>query len=73
MKSIKDEKIVPKNIIALGLKPATKKPSQKKERGTDIILHINDDSKEFLEEGKVEEILKKYCKFLPVKIKFVQK
>ena len=49
------------------------KPSQKKERGTDIILHINDDSKEFLEEGKVEEILKKYCKFLPVKIKFGQK
>ena len=30
------------------------KQSQKKERGTDIILHINDDSKEFLEEGKVE-------------------
>ena len=49
------------------------KQSQKKERGTDIILHINDDSKEFLEEGKVEEILKKYCKFLPVKIKFGQK
>ena len=35
------------------------KPSDKKERGTDIILHINDDSKDFLEESKIEEILKK--------------
>lgn len=49
------------------------KPSDKKERGTDIILHINDDSKDFLEENKVEEILKKYCRFLPVEIKFGQK
>ena len=49
------------------------KPSDKKERGTDIILHINDDSKDFLEENKVEEILKKYCRFLPVEIKFGKK
>lgn len=49
------------------------KPSDKKKRGTDIILHINDDSKDFLEENKVEEILKKYCRFLPVEIKFGQK
>ncbi|MAD59404.1 MAG: molecular chaperone HtpG [Flammeovirgaceae bacterium] len=49
------------------------KPSDKKERGTEIILHINDDSKDFLEESKVEEILKKYCRFLPVEIKFGQK
>ena len=49
------------------------KPSNKKERGTEIILHINDDSKDFLEESKVEEILKKYCRFLPVEIKFGQK
>lgn len=49
------------------------KDSNKKERGTEIILHINDDSKEFLEEAKINEILGKYCKFLPVEIKFGQK
>ena len=49
------------------------KESNKKERGTEIILHINDDSKEFLEEAKINEILGKYCKFLPVEIKFGQK
>lgn len=42
----------------------------KEGRGTDIILHIADDSKEFLEEGRVLELLKKYCKFLPVPIRF---
>ena len=49
------------------------KESDKKERGTEVILHINDDSKEFLEESKVNEILNRYCKFLPVEIKFGQK
>ncbi len=42
----------------------------KKERGTDIILHIADDSLEFLEESKILGLLKKYCKFLPVPIVF---
>ncbi|MFC1731230.1 molecular chaperone HtpG [candidate division KSB1 bacterium] len=42
----------------------------KKERGTDVILHIADDSKEFLEEYRLLEMLKKYCKFLPVEIQF---
>ena len=46
------------------------KESNKKERGTEIILHINDDSKEFLEDSKLNEILNKYCKFLPIEIKF---
>ena len=41
-----------------------------KTRGTDVILHIDKDSKEFLEENKIEELLKKYCKFLPVEIAF---
>ncbi|HBZ20475.1 MAG TPA: molecular chaperone HtpG, partial [Bacteroidales bacterium] len=41
-------------------------------RGTDIILHIDKESKDFLEENKVEELLKKYCKFLPVEIAFGQ-
>lgn len=38
--------------------------------GTDIILHINDDSKEFLDEYKLKEILDKHCRFLPVPVKF---
>lgn len=40
------------------------------ERGTDIILHINKDSKEFLDKYKLQGILDKYCRFLPVPIKF---
>ncbi|HIP36800.1 MAG TPA: molecular chaperone HtpG [Crocinitomix sp.] len=42
----------------------------KKDRGTEIVLHIADDSKEFLEESKILELLNKYCKFLPVEIIF---
>ncbi|MCZ6899285.1 MAG: molecular chaperone HtpG, partial [Bacteroidetes bacterium] len=42
----------------------------KKELGTEVILHINDDSKEFLNEFRLKGILDKYCKFLPVPIKF---
>jgi len=44
--------------------------SDKKDRGTEVILHIANDSKEYLEEHKVLEILKKYCKFLPIPIRF---
>ena len=44
--------------------------SNKTERGTNIVLHIADDSEEFLENSKIEGLLKKYCKFLPVEIKF---
>ncbi|MDR0364021.1 MAG: molecular chaperone HtpG [Bacteroidales bacterium] len=40
------------------------------ERGTSIILHISDDSKEFLDEHRILGLLKKYCKFLPVPIQF---
>jgi molecular chaperone HtpG len=46
------------------------KKGKKKERGTDIILHINEDSEEFLDKWKLQGILDKYCKFLPVPIKF---
>ncbi len=42
----------------------------KKERGTDIILHIAEDSLEFLENHKLQGILDKYCKFLPVEVEF---
>ena len=41
-----------------------------KTRGTDIILHIAEDSEDFLEDSKIEELLTKYCKFLPVEIIF---
>ncbi|MEX1002660.1 MAG: molecular chaperone HtpG [Crocinitomicaceae bacterium] len=44
--------------------------TDKKDRGTEIILHISEDEKEFLENQRIEGILKKYCKFLPVEIKF---
>lgn len=44
--------------------------TEKAERGTDIILHIAEDSKEFLEDFRIENILSKYCKFLPVEIEF---
>lgn len=43
---------------------------EKAERGTDIIMHLNADEKEFLEDNKVNELLNKYCKFLPVEIIF---
>ncbi|MBK9480061.1 MAG: molecular chaperone HtpG [Bacteroidetes bacterium] len=45
----------------------------KKTRGTDIILHIADDSLEFLEEARISALLTKYCKFLPVEIIFNKK
>ena len=44
--------------------------TDKTERGTEVILHIAEDSKDYLEEYKLLEILKKYCKFLPVPIRF---
>ncbi len=44
--------------------------AKKETRGTDVILHINKDSEEFLDEYRLKGILEKYCKFLPVEIKF---
>ncbi len=46
------------------------KEIKKKTIGTDIILHIDKDSKEFLEESRISGILNKYCKFLPIDIEF---
>jgi len=43
---------------------------EKKERGTKIILHINEESKEFLDAGRIKTILEKFCKFLPIPIYF---
>ena len=42
----------------------------KAERGTDVVLHINDESKEYLEDHKIKQVLEKYCKFLPVNIRY---
>ncbi|MCX6334609.1 MAG: molecular chaperone HtpG [Bacteroidia bacterium] len=44
--------------------------ADRKERGTDVILHIDKESKDFADEGKIEQLLKKYCKFLPIEIAF---
>ena len=47
--------------------------AEKEDRGTDIILHIDDDCKEFLEKGRIQTLLDKYCKFLPVPVAFGKK
>ncbi len=44
--------------------------SDKSERGTDIILYIDDDDKEFLEQARIDALLKKYCRFLPIPVVF---
>ena len=51
----------------------TLEEAEKESRGTDIILHIHPDSEEFLEEARIENLLNKYCKFLPVPIQFNEK
>jgi molecular chaperone HtpG len=45
----------------------------KSDRGTDVVLHLDDDNLEFLEEAKIRELLLKYCRFLPVEIAFGKK
>ena len=47
--------------------------AEKAERGSDIILHIADDCKEFLQKGKIEDLLNKYCKFMAVPVAFGKK
>lgn len=46
---------------------------EKESRGTDIVLHISDDCKEFLEHSKIQELLNKYCKFMSVPVVFGKK
>lgn len=48
----------------------TMEECKKKERGTEVILHVSDDCKEFLEEQQVLQLLRKYCRFMPVAIRF---
>lgn len=47
--------------------------TDKAERGTDIILYVDDDCKEFLEEARISSLLKKYCSFLPIPVAFGKK
>lgn len=51
----------------------TMEETEKADRGTDIILHLDDENKEFLEKEKIDSLLKKYCRFLPVPIVFGKK
>ena len=47
--------------------------AERADRGTDIILYIDDDCKEFLEKGRIEQLLNKYCKFLAIPVAFGKK
>jgi len=67
-KSFKDETAV--HWTCDGSPEFTLENSDKTERGTEIILHIAEDSKEFLDEWKIRELLTKYNKFMPIPIKF---
>ncbi|HAQ72092.1 MAG TPA: molecular chaperone HtpG [Flavobacteriales bacterium] len=67
-KSWKDESAV--KWVCDGSPEFTVTKSKKTERGTEIILHIDEESIEFTEEPRISRILEKYCKFLPVAIKF---
>lgn len=51
----------------------TIEPTEKAERGTDIIMHIDDDCQEFVNENKISELLNKYCRFLPIPVVFGKK
>ncbi|KOS06066.1 molecular chaperone Hsp90 [Flavobacterium akiainvivens] len=67
-KSYKDEPAV--HWICDGSPEFSLEPADKTDRGTEIILHVAEDSTEFLEEYRISELLKKYNKFMPVPIKF---
>jgi molecular chaperone HtpG len=70
-KSFKDEPAV--HWSCDGSPEFIMEPAEKETRGTEIILHIADDSTEFLEDGKINELLSKYNKFMPIPIKFGMK
>ncbi len=67
-KSFKDEPAV--HWVCDGSPEFTLEEAKKKDRGTEIILHIAEDSTEFLEDSKIRELLTKYNKFMPIPIKF---
>ncbi|PRX53174.1 molecular chaperone HtpG [Flagellimonas meridianipacifica] len=67
-KSFKDEPAV--HWVCDGSPEFSLEPAEKTERGTEIILHVAEDSTEFLEDSKIRELLTKYNKFMPIPIKF---
>lgn len=67
-KSYKDEPAA--HWICEGTTDFTIEEGDKKDRGTEIILHINEEDKQFLEEERIRELLVKYNKFMPIPIKF---
>lgn len=67
-RSYKDEQAA--HWVCEGTTDFTLEDADKKERGTEIILHINEEDEEFLEENRIQELLVKYNKFMPVPIKF---
>lgn len=70
-KSYKDEPAV--RWTCDGSPEFTISAADKQERGTDIVLYIDDENKNFLENAEIERLLKKYCRFLPVPIAFGKK
>src|SRR5690554_1279743 len=70
-KSYKDEEAV--KWTCDGSPEFTMETVEKESRGTDIVLHIDDEYSEYLEKGRIETLLNKYCKFLPVPIIFGKK
>lgn len=70
-KSYKDEPAV--KWSCEGTPKFTMEQVEKEDRGTDIVLYIDEENKEFLEKNKIESLLKKYCKFLPIPIVFGKK
>lgn len=67
------EDAVPVKWSCKGTPEYAMEETEKAERGTDIIMYINEEEKDFLEEGKISELLNKYCKFLPIEIVFGKK
>ena len=67
-KSYKDDQAA--HWVCEGTTDFTLEDADKKERGTEIILHINEEDEEFLEENRIQELLVKYNKFMPIPIKF---
>ncbi|MAC64541.1 MAG: molecular chaperone HtpG [Zunongwangia sp.] len=67
-KSYKDEPAA--HWTCSGTTEFTLEDADKQDRGTEIILHINEDDEEFLEENRIEELLVKYNKFMPIPIRF---
>ncbi|MFV9482752.1 molecular chaperone HtpG [Christiangramia sp. ASW11-125] len=67
-KSHKDEPAA--HWICEGTTEFTLEDAEKSTHGTEVILHINDEDKEFLEESRIQELLVKYNKFMPIQIKF---